>query len=68
MTGRQGAKLGTSAEKNLIVSDDEASCLGLRQLSKNAAKVTRRTRPDDLYLCAHFLSGGESIVGLRIPV
>jgi hypothetical protein len=64
VAGRQGAKPGTSAEKKLIVSDDKTSCLRLGQLSKNIAKVTCRTRPDDFYLRTQFLSGGESIVDL----
>ena len=61
---RRGAKVGAGAEKKLIVSDDEASCLRLDELSKDIAKVTPCTRPDDLYLRTHFLSGREGVFDL----
>jgi hypothetical protein len=54
VAGSQGAKVSDSAEIKLIVSDDEAACLRLAQLSKNITKITSRTRPDDLYLRATF--------------
>ena len=64
MPGRRGAKIGTGAEKKLIVGDDEASGLRLGEFRKDIDKVARRACPDDLYLHAHFLTGRESIVDL----
>jgi hypothetical protein len=66
--GRRGAKTNAGAEKKLIVGDDEAPGLRLRELSKDIAKVARRACPDDLYLYTHFLNGRESIVGLYVSV
>jgi hypothetical protein len=64
MPGRRGAKIGTGAEKKLIVGDDEAAGLRLGEFNKDIAKVAPGACPDDPYLRAHFLSGRESIVDL----
>jgi hypothetical protein len=66
VVGRQGAKVSTSAEKKFIVTDNEASCLRLSELSKGSGKVTPYARPGDFYLRTQFLSGGEDIVDLCV--
>ena len=50
MPNWQETNFSAGAEKKLIVSDDEASCLRLGQLSKDIAKVVAGTCPEDLYL------------------